>query len=96
MYHRIEAMPGEYVLKGVSVKEINSVKYQRFPRDFLHPLEGFLFGVHEVVYDNDFMACLQEFNAGMTSDVSCSACDQYLQWVLPRGGILLDPCLGLL
>ena len=74
--HRVDAgMLGEQVLHLVFIAQLGFNEGDGFSSDFLHPPQGLLAGVAEVVGYHDVVAGLDELHAGMAGDISGAAAD---------------------
>ena len=69
-------MSGEEGLHLLHVAELGLDEGDLLPHDFLHPPDGLLAGVVEVVRHDDVVARLDELHAGVAADVARAAGDK--------------------
>ncbi len=64
-------------VQGAGVQQIGFVKFQRFARDLLYPLERFLLAVDKIIEDNHVIPRLKQYQTGVAADIPGSARYQY-------------------
>ena len=75
--HRVDArIIGEQGLHLVGIAALGLDEGDRLAGDLLHPAQGFLAGVVQVVRHNDLIARLEELHTGVAADVTGAAADQ--------------------
>ena len=55
------------------VKQVSFVEFDFLVRDRLYALQRDFTGVTQIVYNNDFIAGVEEFDAGVTTNISGAA-----------------------
>jgi len=78
MEDRFDFVAAKHPGQGLFVQQIHAMEAQRAPGNLLHPLQGFLLAVAEIVHGQHLMPRLEELQARMAADITGPARRQYL------------------
>ncbi len=88
--HPIKGMMSEYFVQPVAVTQIKLVEGEAFSGQLLHPANGLLVGVDEVVYHHNLVPCAKQLQASMGADIASTAGYQYVHDSSPYYYIKFD------
>ena len=76
MDHRVDLVFGEDPVDPFPVEQVDLIEPEILPGDFADAVEHFRLGIDKIVEDDNLFPRVQQFNAGVGTDITGAASDQ--------------------